>query len=134
MHDNVCSIGCSGAGLDYALAASAKQSADSAASSDDKGGKSKKGDGTKKSDKASPLGKRKKLCHLWFHTGYVRDCFLAFSRGVVDKASKVSPASSQSAWQLLPPPPASNAAGTGAGASLGRMQRNRYQSHSPLRA
>jgi hypothetical protein len=89
---------CSGAGLDQALAASVKQSSEPSA-----GGEGKKSGGAqkqdKKKDKTGPLGKRKKLCHLWFHTGYVRDCFLAFSRGVVDKASKVREAKPLLLWR-----------------------------------
>jgi len=38
----------------------------------------------------SKPGKAKagKLCHLWFHTGFVTRCYLAFGKGVVDKANK----------------------------------------------
>lgn len=30
-----------------------------------------------------------KICHLWFHTGYVAENFLAFSKDCIDKACKV---------------------------------------------
>jgi hypothetical protein len=38
----------------------------------------------------SYLKNRKKLCHLWFHTAYVRDNFLVLTKEFVDKANKVS--------------------------------------------
>ena len=33
-------------------------------------------------------GKPTKLCHLWFHTGFIVNSFLVFSKHVVDKANK----------------------------------------------
>ena len=33
-------------------------------------------------------GKATKLCHLWFHTGFVQSNFLCFEKMVIDKACK----------------------------------------------
>lgn len=46
-------------------------------------------------------GAKTKLCHLWFHTAYVSDFHLCFSRGAVDKANKVRVCVCVCVWYML---------------------------------
>lgn len=38
--------------------------------------------------KATGMSSTVKMCHLWFHTGFISRNYLVFTKGVIDKASK----------------------------------------------